>query len=473
MDHPEGIDWITGDSCLGNIKEPHFVDYGDPSQVNLGDSLGNNFYDCTDLDDSIHSYLIKGLLGDSVEEGESSSSMTGDGHMRGGSSSLNGIFAVNNLRDQGAGSGGSIGGGGGGGGLGVTVNIDLETLGGDLGDLGGSKSFGGMDCSYVSHSHPLTELGEEVSRDHNVYYGMMSPVASSNLGISGSHGILMRQSSVGLPLTDPPLSVSSSSASLSKGSGLPSVSLPPQAVAPVNISQSLMTATPTTTTSSSVSPVSFSPSSAAKSGGSKKLVGFDVSYQIESTQKRIRIEPEERIRIGILDDCVVESELKLGDHQIVDLDSSKGRRWSNNSTTSTISSNFSFSTNDGGGCVGRTGEGVSEKLGMLGHDHQQDKFCSAEDLGSQKPKMLDHTYEIGVAEDEPYQMGGQMEGEFFMNSDNYLTDEEKLKLRRRGRRRRPGKSDLKSESDRVQLSSNATLRRNRGLEDDYTQDYRG
>ncbi|KAJ1605275.1 hypothetical protein OIY81_3534 [Cryptosporidium canis] len=218
--------------------------------------------------------------------------------------------------------------------------------------------------------------------------------------------------------------------------GISTISLSQQSVGPVNISQSLMTPS-TAAPSSSASPVSYSPSSGQSSSG---FMGFDCSYPMEGAHKRIRMEPEERLVVDILDDNIMGRELKLGDHhQIVDLDSSKGRRWSNNSTTSTISSSFSLNTSEGGCVVSRPGDGTGrENLGILGHGYQQDKFCSPEELGAQKPKTGEPAYEMGTMEEEHYQMGGQMEGEFFINSDNYLTDEEKLKLRRRGRRRRPG-----------------------------------
>ncbi|OII73371.1 uncharacterized protein cubi_02583 [Cryptosporidium ubiquitum] len=442
MDHPEGIDWISQDGCLENIKEPHFVDYNDPNSVSMDDPLGNNFYDCTDLDDSFHNYLIKGLMGENIEGGSSSSN-------------LNDISTANSSREQNNTSGS----------IGHTIDnichsinhsiedvgIGVGALGVSLGGVGVGKEFESMGCSYEthSHSHPLVDPSEKVMRDQNTCYKM--PVASSNLGISGDSDVFLGSPSGSVALTTAPStstssssssssssasssSSSSSSPSLQLNSGLSPISLPPRAVPPVNISQSLMTPT-TAVSSSSPNQISFSQNS-GQTGS--KLVGFDISYQIENTQKRARIEPEESIRIDIFDDGLMGSEMKLGDHQIVDLDSSKGRRWSNNSTTSTISSNFSINTNDGG-CVSHINDNTNdENLGMLNHDFQQDKFCSTENLGSQKPKMVDQSYEMGVIEDENYSMGNQMEGEFFMNSDNYLTEEEKLKLRRRGRRRRPG-----------------------------------
>ncbi|KAL3127806.1 hypothetical protein CHM_6g4520 [Cryptosporidium hominis] len=471
MDHSEGIDWISGDGCLENIKDSHFVDYSDPNQVNMEDPLGNNFYDCTDLDDSFHNYLMKGLLGENVEGGS-------------GSNNLN-VSSVNSIRGQsnvgvtishnndgichnidhridsvgiGVGSlGGEVGGvlGVGLGGVGGGIEIGLGVQVGEVRNQG-EKEFENISCSYTgnSHSHQLEPPNEDLVEDQSNCYRISA--TSNNLGISSNHGLLLGVSSSSKALGATPSaqissslsssssssssslasssSSSSSSPSLTLNSGLPPISLPPRAIPPINLSQSLMTPT-TSASSSSVSPISFSPNS-IQSG--PKLMGFDHSFSMENTQKRVRIEPEERIRMGIFDDSLVESDVKFTDHQIVELDSSKGRRWSNNSTTSTISSNFSINTSDGG-CVSHINDSVNnENLGLMSHDFQQDKFCNTEDLGSQKPKMADQSYEMGVIEDENYSMGGQMEGEFFMNSDNYLTEEEKLKLRRRGRRRRPG-----------------------------------
>ncbi|PPS97512.1 Uncharacterized protein GY17_00000473 [Cryptosporidium hominis] len=471
MDHSEGIDWISGDGFLENIKDSHFVDYSDPNQVNMEDPLGNNFYDCTDLDDSFHNYLMKGLLGENVEGGS-------------GSNNLN-VSSVNSIRGQsnvgvtishnndsichnidhridsvgiGVGSlGGEVGGvlGVGLGGVGGGIEIGLGVQVGEVRNQG-EKEFENISCSYTgnSHSHQLEPPNEDLVEDQSNCYRISA--TSNNLGISSNHGLLLGVSSSSKALGATPSaqissslsssssssssslasssSSSSSSPSLTLNSGLPPISLPPRAIPPINLSQSLMTPT-TSASSSSVSPISFSPNS-IQSG--PKLMGFDHSFSMENTQKRVRIEPEERIRMGIFDDSLVESDVKFTDHQIVELDSSKGRRWSNNSTTSTISSNFSINTSDGG-CVSHINDSVNnENLGLMSHDFQQDKFCNTEDLGSQKPKMADQSYEMGVIEDENYSMGGQMEGEFFMNSDNYLTEEEKLKLRRRGRRRRPG-----------------------------------
>lgn len=448
MDHPEGIDWISQDGCLENIKQSDFVDYNDPNPVNMNDPLGNNFYDCTDLDDNFHAYLIKGLLGENIESGS-------------GSTNLNDISAVNSIRDQSNASGSighnigsichsishnhniedvSIGVGALGREIGGALGVGLEEVGVE------GKAFESMDCRYESHSHSLVEPTDKAMRDQNACYSML--IASNNLDISDNHSLLLNSSSASATLTDAPSTSTPSSSSASSSltssspsqssplnSGLTPISLPPRAAPPINISQSLMTPT-TSASSSSASPISFSPNS-LQTGS--KLMGFDVSYQIENTQKRVRIEPEESIRIDIFNDSLVGPELKLGDHQIVDLDSSKGRRWSNNSTTSTISSNFSINTNDGG-CASHINDNPNdENVGILNHGFQQDKFCSAENLELQKPKMMDHSYEIGVIEDDNYSMGNQIEGEFFMNSDNYLTEEEKLKLRRRGRRRRPGK----------------------------------
>ncbi|TRY50869.1 Uncharacterized protein CTYZ_00001656 [Cryptosporidium tyzzeri] len=467
MDHSEGIDWISGDGCLENIKDSHFVDYSDPNQVNMEDPLGNNFYDCTDLDDSFHNYLMKGLLGENVEGGSSSNN-------------LNDVSSVNSIRGQsnvgvtishnndaiyhnidhridsvgiGVGSlGGEVGGALGGVGRGIEIGLGVQV--GEVRNQG-ENEFENISCSYTrnSHSHQLEPPNEDLVEDQSNCYRISA--TSNNLGISSNHGLLLGASSSSKVLGATPsaqissslssssssssslLASSSSSSSLSPSltlnSGLPPISLPPRAIPPINLSQSLMTPT-TSASSSSVSPISFSPNS-TQSG--QKLMGFDHSFLMENTQKRVRIEPEERIRMGIFDDSLVESDVKFADHQIVELDSSKGRRWSNNSTTSTISSNFSINTSDGG-CVSHINDSVNnENLGLMSHDFQQDKFCNTEDLGSQKPKMADQSYEMGVIEDENYSMGGQMEGEFFMNSDNYLTEEEKLKLRRRGRRRRP------------------------------------
>ncbi|KAH8582270.1 uncharacterized protein ELE39_003591 [Cryptosporidium sp. chipmunk genotype I] len=466
MDHSEGIDWISGDGCLENIKDSHFMDYSGPNPASMEDPLGNNFYDCTDLDESFHTYLIKGLLGENLEVGS-------------GPNNLNDISSVNSIRGQsnvsgsidhnidrichsiahridsvGIGAGalgeeveGALGGGSGRVGGGITIGLGVQ---GEVGGRG-EEAFDSVNCSYTSnsHSHQLVEppSGNVLGDQSNCY---RVSVSSNNLDIPSNHGVLLGPSSPGAVLPVAPSSSSSSSSSASSSSssssssslslplnsGPPPISLPPRAMNPINLSQSLMTPT-TSASSSSVTPLSFSPKSMQPG---PKLMGFDVSYQMENTQKRVRIEPQERIGMGIFDDGLVESDVKFADHEIVDLDSSKGRRWSNNSTTSTTSSNFSINTNDGG-CVSHINDKVSnENLGIIGHDFQQDKFCSAEDLGSQKPKMVDRSYEMGVIEDENYQIGGQIEGEFFINSDNYLTEEEKLKLRRRGRRRRPGKS---------------------------------
>ncbi|KAL7065757.1 hypothetical protein ACR3K2_37970, partial [Cryptosporidium serpentis] len=62
IDNDPQIGWINGDESFEEQKDINISKY-DQSNCEGGESLINNFYDCSEVDDNMHNYLLKGLLG--------------------------------------------------------------------------------------------------------------------------------------------------------------------------------------------------------------------------------------------------------------------------------------------------------------------------------------------------------------------------------------------------------------------------
>lgn len=62
IDNDSQIGWINGDESFEEQKDVNISKY-DQSNCESGESLINNFYDCSEVDDNMHNYLLKGLLG--------------------------------------------------------------------------------------------------------------------------------------------------------------------------------------------------------------------------------------------------------------------------------------------------------------------------------------------------------------------------------------------------------------------------
>ncbi|EEA08279.1 uncharacterized protein CMU_020220 [Cryptosporidium muris RN66] len=62
IDNDSQVGWINGDESFEEQKDINISKY-DQSNCESGESLINNFYDCSEVDDNMHNYLLKGLLG--------------------------------------------------------------------------------------------------------------------------------------------------------------------------------------------------------------------------------------------------------------------------------------------------------------------------------------------------------------------------------------------------------------------------
>ncbi|KAF7455783.1 hypothetical protein HWI79_3676 [Cryptosporidium felis] len=382
LDQSGSMDWIGSDECMEPMKGPGFQSFSTSNPEGI-EALGNGFYDCAGLDDGIHSYMFKGLLGEGVGEDPS---CAGYG-LESGLSAVGEISGIHSFPGQSGASGGC--------GEGVREAEGTRLL---------VEARAGYSAVPQTNGRRLEEYFQ-----------------------NGTH----------------------------EGGGS-------QASPVEGIQEGLFSCTPTTASlMGSATPRSFIPS---LSGGSD-MMGMD-PFHAENAQKRARMDSDGLALMGVLDDAPVSGDqspgmgvqiglgmnqnLDLGpcDVQIAELDSGKGRRWSNNSTTSTISSGFSVGNNgDSGGLVHPGNVGVcasgdvGEGVGRLGsHSYQQEQFCPLEGVSPQEPKVTRSSgFEIGAPpEEEHFPLGSSLENEFFLNSDTFLSDEEKLKLRRRGRRRRPG-----------------------------------
>ncbi|KAK6588926.1 hypothetical protein RS030_283713 [Cryptosporidium xiaoi] len=521
-----GISWMGNEDCLNNIKDSqydHFNNSGNDLVVE--DSLCNNFYDCSELDESMHCYLIKGLLGETVlRENATLGLPIGN--------------SEKNMRVIGNDSSGN--------------NVNNNINGSDMMNVKVGCNVDNNEDSVIHFNTIINDLetnifscnNEANSQDEAGDVFMSKQQINSNNCYDENNDVI--QSSIIFNIqkntnnnSDSPLrSTLSSTSNIHMSSPLSRSSL--------SQSQNHSVLSPSVCSSS---PFQANINQPCNSNNSYELSSS--SYELDNSQKKIRmIDPENCIKMGILDVDIQESDFDLisnqtgineyefnnnslntpniGDNvynqgnychsnncQVTELDSSKGRRWSNNSTTSTISS--SFSTNNvngiGNGISGQiinkvskndvlengrdinVGVGIGGSLGLCGnnvvkkeqfeevsgcygniseliespvivgvcntnvsniadinnnsnnHLSKHNNIGDGINLGSidgninNNDGINNSNYDITLMEEDQYQTEGNIENEFYLNSNNYLTEDEKLKLRRRGRRRRPGKCD--------------------------------
>ncbi|KAH8738572.1 hypothetical protein FG386_001987 [Cryptosporidium ryanae] len=541
-----GIGWMGSEDCLNGIKDNQYGSFGDSGHELIGeDSLRNSFYDCSELDESMHCYLIKGLLGEAELREDTVLGL----QMADGEKSMRALV------------GDSPGN-----------NLNNGVRGADVMDLKINCDMDGVHEDSVVHYDTIISnletnvdafMSKQQTESSNCYARNDSDVSSNFVSSSGICS--MQEGGSNNNLESPIRSILSPVANMH---------MPPP----------LLSGTPLTPFKEhSVSLPSVFQGTPLQRGAGQSC-GSNASCELDNSQKKMRmIDPEDCIKMGILDTDIQESEFGLipnqtvineydfnnincdglnvdrmgkgvvdafnsgsytaasggcstysqgsyyhsSNNQVTELDSSKGRRWSNNSTTSTISSDFptlnlnGVGNNSSGQIIGVSGKDVLESsmgvdagsggaLGLCGSNvvkkeqlEEVGSYCrniseliggskmavvcskgvsSAKDMGNangveiitateancnslNKHKSIASSiqfgdidrninnefsvsncdglngsnFDVALMEEDHYQTDGNMENEFYLTANSYLTEDEKLKLRRRGRRRRPGK----------------------------------